>query len=90
VILTYIRTGRKDRASEIKEDDLKINGIRESLLKANLKLDQVCTTTTETRTDIKSLNRDLKDMDTRVVILERDMKTAFGIIDELKEKVDAS
>lgn len=78
----------KDEKTEIREDDLKFDGIKEGVLKANMKLDQVCATTNETRSDIKSLNKDLKDMDTRVVILERDMKTAFNSIRELKERVD--
>lgn len=87
-VMTYIRNGQKDEKENIKEDDLKINGIRESLLKVNMKLDQVCSTTSETRVDIKSLNKDLKEMDTRLVILERDMKNAFCQIEELKEKVN--
>lgn len=53
-----------------------------------MKLDQVCSTTNETRSDIKSMNREIREMDTRVVALERDMKTAFNNIEELKGKVD--
>ena len=87
-IMTYVRNGQKDEKESLKEDDVKFNGIKEGVLKANMKLDQVCATTNETRADIKSLNKDLKDMDTRVVVLERDMKTAFNNIKELKERVD--
>ena len=71
----------KDEKQNLKEDDLKMNTIRESLLKANMKLDQVCTTTSETRTDIKSLNKDLQNIDTRVSVLEGEVRT-------LKERVD--
>lgn len=77
---------QKDDRESLKEDDLKFDGIKEGLLKANLKLDQVCTTTSETRTDIKSLNADLKAMDKRMTIVERDLKTAFNMIEELKGK----
>jgi len=77
---------QKDDRENLKEDDLKFDGIKEGLLKANLKLDQVCTTTSETRTDIKSLNADLKAMDKRMTIVERDLKTAFNMIEELKGK----
>ena len=56
--LSFIHNMRKDKKTEIKEDDLKFDGIKESLLKANMKLDQVCATTNETRSDIKSLNKD--------------------------------
>lgn len=86
-ILSLAHTTTKDRTSEIREDSEKFDGIEKSLLKANIKLDTVCNTTTETRADIKSLNTDIKNMDTRVVVLERDMKTAFNAIDELKRKI---
>ena len=86
--MTYVRNGNKDMKADVKEEDQKLSGIKESLLKANMKLDQVCSTTSETRVDIKSLNKDLKDMDTRVVVLERDMKTAFNEIHEIKERMD--
>lgn len=83
-ILTFARNGRKDTVKAIEEEDKKFDGIKESLLKANMKLDQVCSTTTETRSDIKSLNKDIIMIDRRLTIVERDMKTAFNSIDELK------
>ena len=86
-ILSLAHTTNKDKNTEIREDTEKFDSIEKSLLKANIKLDTVCSTTTETRADIKSLNTDLKNMDTRVVVLERDMKTAFNAIDELKRKI---
>lgn len=86
-VMTYIRNGQKDEKENIKEDDLKINGIRESLVKVNTKLDQVNLTTSETRADIKALNKDLNEMDRRIITLEGDMKTAFNQIDEIKGKV---
>lgn len=85
VALNYKHNGDKDNKKEVQEEDLKFDGIKESLLKANLKLDQLCTTTTETRTDIKTLNRDIVEMDRRVTIIERDLKTAFNQIDEMKK-----
>ena len=65
----------------------KFTDIEKSLLKANLKLDQLCATTSETRTDIKSLNKDLNSLSGRVTVVERDLKTAFEKIDELKGKI---
>ena len=84
VILTYVRNGNKDKRTETKEDNAFMHGIKESLLKVDLKLDQVWSTTNETRTDIKSLNKDMQNMSVRVSVLERDLKTAFTLIDELK------
>ena len=86
VILTFIRNGKKDNETEIKEDDALMHGIKESLLKVDLKLDQVWSTTSETRTDIKSLNKDMQSLSVRVSVLERDLNTAFSLIDELKVK----
>ena len=90
VILTYVRNGDKDKRTETKEEDLLMNGIKESLLKVNMKLDQVCSTTNETRTDIKSLNKDMQNLDVRLVVVERDMKTAFHQIEELKHGVSGN
>lgn len=87
-IMSYAHTNDRERKDEIQKDDRKFDGIKESLLKVNMKLDQVCSTTNETRSDIKSMNREIREMDARVVALERDMKTAFNNIEELKGKVD--
>ena len=86
--LSFFRTGNRDRKADILEDDAKLDGIKESLLKANMKLDQVCATTNETRTDIKSLNKDLANLEKEVVVLKRDLKTAFTRIDELRDMIN--
>lgn len=85
--LSFLRTGNRDRKHDILEDDAKLDGIKESLLKANMKLDQVCATTNETRTDIKALNKDLAALEKEVVVLKRDLETAFVRIDELRDKL---
>lgn len=87
-VLSFAHNSSKDKTASIKEDDLKFDGIKESLLKANMKLDQVCATTNETRSDIKSLNKDLTEIDRRVSMMERDIKTAFNQIEELKGMVN--
>ena len=87
LIITFFRNGRKDQKEDIKQEDTKFTDIEKSLLKANLKLDQLCATTSETRTDIKSLNKDLNSLGERVTVVERDLKTAFEKIDELKGKI---
>lgn len=87
VIMTYVRNGNKDMVKETREEDTAMNSVKESLLKANMKLDQVCSTTNETRTDIKSLNKDLQNLDIRMAIVEKDLKNAFHQIDELTHRV---
>lgn len=83
-ILTFVRSGRKSMKEEVQKDDSVIGSIKESLLKVNLKLDQVCATTNETRTDIKSMNKDIQSLDNRLIVVERDMKIAFKLIDDLR------
>jgi len=64
-----------------------LEALKENLLKANIKPDKVCTTTNETRNDIKALNTALIEMDKRLSVVENDLKTAFMRIDELREEV---
>lgn len=67
------------------ENEARLEALKESLLKANIKLDQLCATTNETRADIKSLNSSITEMDKRLSVVENDLKTAFRRIDELRE-----
>jgi peptidoglycan hydrolase CwlO-like protein len=87
LIITFFKNGNKEQKEDTKQEDTKFTDIEKSLLKANLKLDQLCATTSETRTDIKSLNKDLNSLSGRVTVVERDLKTAFEKIDELKGKI---
>ena len=87
LIITFFKNGNKEQKEDIKQEDTKFKKKKKSLLKANLKLDQLCTTTSETRTDIKSLNKDLNSLSGRDTVVERDLKTAFEKIDELKGKI---
>lgn len=76
----------KSYSHNVSKDSVdKFDGIKDGLFKANMKLDQVCQTTNETRTDIKTLNRDLIEVEKRVVALERDSKTLFNEVGEIKD-----
>lgn len=86
-IITFAKNGRKDQKAEYAEESQKIESIKESLLKANLKLDQVCATTNETRSDIKSMKDDMSKVEKRVTVLEENVKAAWLRIDELKDAV---
>lgn len=83
-IAAFIISRKKDTKEEVTQNSVKFDGIKESLLKVNMKLDQVCTTTQETRTDIKSMQNQFTEMDKRVVILERDLKTLWNKFDTIK------
>ena len=86
VILTFFRAGDKQKKEDINEENSKFEGIKEGLIKANMKLDQVCATTNETRTDIKSLNLSLTEIDKRVCILESEMVDTKRKIGELENE----
>ena len=86
-ILTFLRNGRRDSMRDRQEQDLKFEALKESMLKANIKLDQVCNTMNEMRNDVKTLNLAMVEMDKRLSVVENDLKIAFQRIDELKEEV---
>ena len=87
VILTYVRTLIKDTKHQSEEDNSKIEQINQSLIKANMKLDQTCQQLSELRLDVRNLSSSINEIDRRVTILERDVKTAFNKIDEIKSEV---
>ena len=87
VILTYVRTLIKDTRKQSEEDNSKIELINQSLIKANMKLDQTCQQLSELRLDVRNLSSSINEIDRRVTILERDIKTAFNKIDEIKSEV---
>lgn len=84
VIVTIIAfvTNRKDKSND--KSDL----MEKNLLKLNMKIDQIFTTTNETRTDIKVMTNQINELDKAVAIVRRDLNTAFKRIDELRERVD--
>lgn len=87
VILTFVRTWNKDGKQADAEQSAKFETIREGMIKANMKLDQVCTSITEMRSDIKTMGTELKDYSERLIAVERDLKTAFRQIDDLREQL---
>lgn len=85
-IMAFYRNSKKDLKHETVEEAQQMQSIKESLIKVNMKLDQVCATTNETRSDIKAMNEYVNTVEKRVSILEENMKAAWVRIDELKEK----
>ena len=84
-VLSFLRGGRKDEETELKQNMAQIAGIKESLLKLNMKSDQICSTTSETRADIKSQAREMQSFAVRLTAVERDLKTVFKNIDEIRK-----
>ena len=86
-ILTFARNGQRDNMKDRAEQMAKMENLAEAMIKANLKLDTVCATTNETRSDIKALNNSIIAIDKRLSVVENDLKTAFMRIDELREEI---
>lgn len=83
-IITQARAGKKDTAEQIEEKAT----LKEGIFKANMKLDQLCATTTETRTDIKSMTAILNEHGESIAVIKRDLETAFMRIDELRKHIE--
>lgn len=75
VAVTFFANRKKDNRKE-----------SEQLLKANMKLDQICSTTNETRADIKAINNQIKDITEEQIKQRLEIKAIWKKIDELKEK----
>ena len=86
-IATFYKATKKDTKADTLETVYQLNPIKEDLVKCNMKLDQICTITNETRADVKAMDSRIQDIDKRTSILERDVKTAFTRIDELRTEV---
>lgn len=71
-------TGRHDKTDSETEE------IKTSLIKCNMKLDQLCATTNAIQTDIKAMQSRMNDVERTVSVMQRDLQTAFIRIDELK------
>lgn len=87
VILTFARTWKKDGKAEDADENARFASISEGLIKANMKLDQMCVTTTDLRTDIKGMSNDMKGYAERLIAVERDLKTAFRQIDDIRDQM---
>lgn len=86
-VSTFYKATKKDAKNDTLEAMYQLDPIKENLVKCNMKLDQICTTTNETRADVKAMDSRIQDIDKRTSILERDLSTAFVRIDELRTEV---
>ena len=85
VAITFAINRKKDDREEQSRSNKEMEGINKSLLELDLKLTQVCNTTSETRTDIKTMNNQLNEHGKQIAIMQNDLKTAFMRIDELRD-----
>ena len=88
-LATFIVNGVKSSKNDTKADEARLNDINQSLLKLNMKLDQVCTTTTEIRTDIKTMQTKQIEHTEQIAVLTGRVDTAFMRIDELRTAIQS-
>lgn len=82
----FVIARAQDQKRDLREEDERLDSLKESLLKCNMKLDQICATTNETRSDIKSMDKRITDMDKRITIVEHGLKTCFANIEDIKKE----
>lgn len=56
------------------------------LIKANVKLEQICATTSETRADIKSMNNQIEKINETQIKQGMEIKALWKRVDQLKEE----
>lgn len=81
-VLAFLRNKKKDEVGDIASDS-------EFKVKVNMKLDQICNTTTDIKTDIKSIQQKQNEHSEQIAVLKRDLETAFMRIDELRDMINS-
>ena len=87
-VVNLVIAQRRNLKGDTKEDEIEKNSLREGVFKANMKLDMVCNTTTDIKTDIKAMDSKLEEHGKQIAVISRDLETAFIRIDELRERID--
>lgn len=82
-IINSIRTSRKD----VVASESRLNEINQSLLKVNLKLDQVCNTTADIKTEVRTMQNKQIEHTEQIAKMEQNIATAFIRIDEIRDQV---
>lgn len=81
-----LRTATERTAEHVREADAKELANKEFQIKTQMKLDQICNTTTETRTDIKAFESRLSDFDKRLFATEH----TVGGLDKRVQRLESN
>ena len=73
--INFFSNRKKDTKEESRE-----------LMKANIKLEQICSTTNETRADIKAMNSQIEKINEEQIKQRMEINTIWKRIDELKNQ----
>lgn len=94
-ISNYVRNRNKDNKAElrntqertaehVREIDAKELANKEFQIKTQMKLDQICTTTSETRTDIKAMESRLTEFDKRLFSTEHTVEELVNRVQRIE------
>ena len=86
--VTFIVNSARNAKRDTVEVEARYNEINTALIKANLKLDQVCTATADIRTEVRTMQNKQIEHTEQIARLEQSVNTAFVRIDELKEQIN--
>lgn len=75
VVITFSKNSKKDVKSEMEKEESRFEDLKESIIKVNIKLDGLCTTANETRTDVKTMNKDLMQLQANMTSIEARLTT---------------
>lgn len=86
-IVTFILNGVRTTKKDVVNSEARLNEINQSLLKANLKLDQVCNTMADIRTEVRTMQNKQIEHTEQIAKMEQNIATAYIRIDELREQI---
>lgn len=79
-LLVAAATFFANRKKDIQQDS-------QGVLKANMKLDQICATTNETRSDIKAINSQIQALTERQIKTEAEIRSIWKRVDEIRDEI---
>ena len=86
-MVTFIINNVRSTKKETRAESDKLNEINQSLLKVNLKLDQVCNTTNDIRTETRTMQNRQMEHTEQITVLEQKVKILFDKYDEMKDNL---
>ena len=84
-VVTFMLNRKKSLQQNTRESLEQYNNINQSLLKVNMKLDQVCNTTSDIQTSIRNMQQKQMEHTEKILKLENSINRAHERIDEIKK-----
>lgn len=80
-VITLVITTKRNIKKDTMEDTEKMSELSVGIMKANIKLEQICSTTTQTQADVKQMSDTISRHGERILSLEKD-------VEQLKKHVE--